>query len=156
MVVSYEVEIASVVASPLAVVRVTATMADLARVIPAALDKVYAAFGGHNDEIMGHNVVFYPHGAELVTAKGAAIECGVQMKAPFASRDDIAASATPAGRVCHVVHWGDYARMGEAHAAIHRFCAAHGHNLTDVNWEIYGDWSDDPLRRRTDIYYLLA
>jgi hypothetical protein len=31
-----------------------------------------------------------------------------------------------------------------------------GHNLTDVNWDVDGDRSDDTLRRRTDIHYLLA
>jgi hypothetical protein len=24
-----------------------------------------------------------------------------------------------------------------------------------VNWEVYGDWDDDPARRRTDVYFLL-
>jgi len=24
-----------------------------------------------------------------------------------------------------------------------------------VNWEIYGDWDDDPAKRRTDVYKLL-
>jgi hypothetical protein len=24
-----------------------------------------------------------------------------------------------------------------------------------VNWEVYGDWADDPADRRTDVYFLL-
>jgi hypothetical protein len=24
-----------------------------------------------------------------------------------------------------------------------------------TNWEVYGDWDDDPARRRTDVYFLL-
>jgi hypothetical protein len=24
-----------------------------------------------------------------------------------------------------------------------------------VNWEVYGDWDDDPPKRRTDVYFLL-
>ena len=24
-----------------------------------------------------------------------------------------------------------------------------------VNWEVYGDWDDDPAKRRTDVYFLL-
>ena len=24
-----------------------------------------------------------------------------------------------------------------------------------MNWEVYGDWDDDPARRRTDAYFLL-
>ena len=31
---------------------------------------------------------------------------------------------------------------------------AHG-RLARVNWEVYGDWDDDPAKRRTDIYFLL-
>jgi hypothetical protein len=25
-----------------------------------------------------------------------------------------------------------------------------------VSWEVYGDWDDDPARRRTDLYKLLS
>ena len=150
------VEILAVASGPIAAVRAHATMPELSRVIPAALDKVYAAFGGFSRETMGQNVVFYPRGAQLMSPGGADIECGVQMKTAFEPRGEVIASATPGGRAAHAVHWGEYAELGRTHAAIHAHCAANGHNLTDVNWEIYGDWSDDPLRRRTDVYYLLA
>jgi hypothetical protein len=26
---------------------------------------------------------------------------------------------------------------------------------TVTDWEVYGDWEDDPARRRTDVYFLL-
>jgi len=25
-----------------------------------------------------------------------------------------------------------------------------------VNWEVYGDWAEDPAERRTDVYVLLG
>jgi hypothetical protein len=52
-------------------------------------------------------------------------------------------------------HLGPYNRLGEAHAAIRKWCADHGHALTGVSWEIYGHWTDDPAQLRTDVFYLL-
>ena len=31
-----------------------------------------------------------------------------------------------------------------------------GPRLAGVSWEVYGDWDDDPAKRRTDIYHLCA
>jgi hypothetical protein len=46
-------------------------------------------------------------------------------------------------------------RMGDAHAAVIAWCRANGRALTGTRWEIYGHWSDDPARVRTDVFYLL-
>jgi hypothetical protein len=31
-----------------------------------------------------------------------------------------------------------------------------GRAQAGVNWEVYGDWDDDPAKRRTDVHALLA
>ena len=37
------------------------------------------------------------------------------------------------------------------------WCAAHGHVLTGVRWEIYGHWAEeqDPALYETEVYWLL-
>jgi effector-binding domain-containing protein len=64
-------------------------------------------------------------------------------------------SSTPAGLVATAVHLGPYNRLGEAHAAVHKWCADHGHVLAGPSWELYGHWTDDPAQLRTDVFWLL-
>lgn len=51
---------------------------------------------------------------------------------------------------------GDYAGIPGVHQAIHRWCAEQNLVLAGPCWELYGEWHDDPARRRTDMYHLLA
>ena len=62
---------------------------------------------------------------------------------------------TPAGEVARTVHVGPYDRLGDAHAAIHAWCAAHGRTIGPASWETYGHWTDDPAQLKTTISYLL-
>lgn len=39
---------------------------------------------------------------------------------------------------------------------LEQWCARNGREPAGVNWEIYGDWEDDPAKRRTDVYFLLS
>ena len=39
--------------------------------------------------------------------------------------------------------------------ATEQWCSENGRRPAGVNWEVYGDWDDDPAKRRTDIYFLL-
>jgi effector-binding domain-containing protein len=54
-----------------------------------------------------------------------------------------------------VAHIGSYSRLGAAHDAIVKYCEANGRKMTGVNWEVYGHWTDDESKLRTDVYYLL-
>jgi hypothetical protein len=54
------------------------------------------------------------------------------------------------------VHWGSYAGLRAANAAIHHWCQANGRLIAGPSWDVYGDWSDDRSKVRTDVYYLLA
>jgi hypothetical protein len=44
--------------------------------------------------------------------------------------------------------------MAPAYAAVEAWCATNGRK-SGATWEVYGDWDDDPTKRRTDIYFLL-
>jgi hypothetical protein len=41
--------------------------------------------------------------------------------------------------------------MGKAYDAIKAFCDTQ-RMVAGVHWEVYGDWSEDPAKLRTDVY----
>jgi hypothetical protein len=157
---AYEVDVASVEAQPLMVVKARANFSTLPATIRASLDALYDEYGGFNRETMGHNVVLYrPDGGPdlMNTHEGNRIDIGVQAKPGLQPQGDLARSQLPAGRAAHAVQWGgDYSLLHEAHAAIQAYCANNGHKLVGTNWEIYGDWFDDRSKVRVDVFYLLA
>ena len=65
-------------------------------------------------------------------------------RARFEAVGRVVPSQLPAGRVAMAVHRGDYAGLGRAHDAVHRFAADRGLELAGPRWEIYGHWSADP------------
>ena len=83
------------------------------------------------------------------------IEFGVGAKTPFAPVGRVEYRQVPGGDVATTTHWGDYSLLGPAHQAVVDWCTAEGRTLAGVSWEVYGHWSDDPSKRRTDIYQLL-
>ena len=62
----------------------------------------------------------------------------------------------PAGEVARTVHVGPYDRLGNAHHAIHTWCAANNRKIARASWETYGDWTEDPALLETTIKYLLT
>jgi effector-binding domain-containing protein len=84
------------------------------------------------------------------------MEIGQEAFQPFQSTSDLICSSTPGGEVATTAHIGPYDRLGDAHRAIVKWAADHQRSLAGPNWEIYGHWTDDPTRLRTDVFYLLA
>ena len=115
------------------------------------LDQVYAAAKQHAIALDGQNVFVYRTGTALL----ADVEFGVGVAGPFAPVGRVTCSQVPAGEVATTTHWGDYAALGAAHDAVVGWCRANGHALAGVAWEVYGHWSDDPAKRRTDVFHLL-
>ena len=136
------VEIRQVPAQPIAILRGRTSMAALPQRIRALFNEFYAGFQGKG----GLNIVFYP---TFSATEEFDIECGVQV-------EDGGNSATPAGTVATVVHFGPYDRLAQTHATLHQWARANGHRLAGPSWELYGHWSDDPAKLRTDIFYLLS
>jgi effector-binding domain-containing protein len=87
------------------------------------------------------------------------LEVGAEVSEPFVGNDRVQCSQLPSGRVATTVHFGPYARLSEAHTGIRQWCAEHGHQLSDVSWEIYGHWEEswnaDPSRIHTYVFHLL-
>jgi effector-binding domain-containing protein len=115
------------------------------------LDKVWPVLRAQGVSV-GHNVVIY-RGAE----DGAlTIEAGVEVPAGFTADGEVQPTATPAGEVAAVAHFGEYEKLAPAYAALEQWCEDHGRRPAGVNWEVYGDWVQDPRDRRTDVYFLLS
>lgn len=151
---TYGVEVRTVAEEPIAVVAGTTRFAELPATIQRLFDEYYEHAPGDGDGVeRGCNVVVY----RGTTADGAlSVECGTQVTGDFSGSGPVTAARLPAGSVATTVHLGEYTDLHLAHQAIVDWCAANGRAKAGVEWEVYGDWSDDPAERRTDVFYLLA
>jgi effector-binding domain-containing protein len=140
--VQYTVQVQHVPEQPIAVVRGRATRATLPAKIRELFDQFYSGF----KEKGGLNIVLYP-GPGI--AGEFEIACGVQL-------EQGGNASTPAGNVATTIYMGPYDRMKPAHEAIHKWARENGRQLAGPSWEVYGHWSDDPAKLRTDIFYLLS
>jgi effector-binding domain-containing protein len=132
----------------LAVLRRQATLAELGPAIMGALDIIWP-FLRENSIPTGHNVILY-HDQVFN------MDIGVEIFAPLPAHESIFETETPGGRVATVDHYGPYEELPFAHTAIARQCIASGLKITGMNWEVYGDWTDDSTQLRTDVFYQLA
>jgi effector-binding domain-containing protein len=148
----YDVRLEQLGSQPLAVVRRRASSGELAKVVPEACGLVWGVVRAQQIPGAGRQVAVYRDGE-------INLEVGVELQAPFPGRGEVVGSVTPAGTVATTTHLGPYTRLHEAHQAIRRWCADHGHEPAGPNWEIYGHWTDecdtDPAKIRTDVFYLL-
>jgi effector-binding domain-containing protein len=144
----YQVHVNPVASQLTAVVRFRASRGELAQVIPQACGEVWAFMRSSGQPRPGRHLALYLDGEMN-------IECGVEVFQPFTGNERVVCSSTPAGMAATAAHLGPYDRLGEAHAAVRRWCTDHGHALAGPSWEVYGHWDDDPSKLRTDIFYLL-
>lgn len=118
---------------------------------------------------LGCNVALYRPSGDAGSAGSVGdpvtIEVGVELRdvpedgpaALFGLREGpVRFSSLPAGTVATTLHRGPYQDLPAAHAAIRAWCAAHGLAPAGPNWEVYGDWNDDPGRLETEVFVLLA
>jgi effector-binding domain-containing protein len=135
-----------------AVVRDRVAPAQLTVFVPAACGEAWAFVRSAGSPAPGRNLAVY------LDAEGA-VECGVEVSAPFTGNGRVVCSRTPGGLVATATHWGPYGLLGGAHRAIRQWCTQHGHQITGISWELYGhwmpEWNEDPSKIRTDICYLL-
>src|SRR5438309_2323163 len=149
---SYAVRLERVVSHPIAVVRRRASPGQISKVVPEACGLVWKTVKAAQVKDAGRHVAVYrgAGGGQLD------IEVGVEVGSAFAGRDEVVGSATPAGEVATVTHFGPYQKLAEAHKAIEQWCAAQGRASSGINWEIYGHWIDewnkDPSKIRTDVF----
>jgi DNA gyrase inhibitor GyrI len=146
---SYEVRVTTVERISTAIVKGWARSDNMSKTIQKLFDEFYAA---PPPPPRGLNVVYYDHlaGAPVSTEQLAApMEGGMEGAKAIAS-------ATPAGTVAAVVHWGAYEKLGDAYAALRKWSKESGRALAGPFWEVYGHWSDDPKQVRTDVFYILG
>ena len=142
------VDVGPVKAVPVAIVRRRARPEELSRVVPAACGTVWNFVRASGFKRAGRNVAIYLDGA-------INLEAGVEVEPPFEGDGEVVLSATPEGIVAHATHIGSYANLGRAHEAIREWSRATGRSFAGPNWEIYGHWTDDVTKLRTDVYYLV-
>jgi len=149
----YDVRARLVDSIPLAVVRRQARPADLTRVVPQGCGLVWERLKAQGVRGGRHVALYWDWGTTV------RLEVGAEVSGPFAERDDLVRSATPAGVVASVTHLGSYAGLRAAHDALHGWCTAERRQFAGPSWEIYGhwqpEWDADPSQIRTDIFYLL-
>ena len=148
----YQVHVETVPSQLTGVVRERVAPHDLAVVVPAACGEVWTFMRAAGLPRPGRNLALYLD-SEIN------LECGVEVPAPFAGNGRVVQSSTPAGAVATTTHFGSYAELGQAHAAVQAYCREQGLTLAGPNWEIYGHWDPawdtEPARIRTDVFYLL-
>lgn len=146
---NYRVEVATVVATPTAVVAETTTWERFPNQWKGMLDQVWAFLRDTDLRTDGHNVMLYKDDVPNV-------EVGVQVTRPFAPAGRVIPSTLPAGRVARTIHRGPYDRLAEPHRAVREWCRAQGFAIAGPRWEIYGDWRENPAELETEICYLLT
>jgi len=148
--VPYQVRVEEASPRVLAAVRAVTTPQQLSTDIIRLLDQVWPVLREQGVST-GHNVIIYHPGE----AGAFSIEAGVEVFSDFEERGEVRRVTTPTGETVAAAHFGEYSDMGGAYAALDEWCAANDRHPAGVNWEIYGDWDDDPAKRRTDVYKLL-
>ena len=147
-----DVTVKTVEPTPTAVVVAETTWAEFSRAWGPMLDQVWAFLRGGAPPGLytrGHNVMLYRDAMPNV-------EVGVQVSGAFDSAGDVVASRLPGGLVATATHTGPVAKIGDTHAAVRAWSLDHGHRLTTVRWEIYGDPDPTTGEFAVDVFWALA
>jgi effector-binding domain-containing protein len=151
--VAYEIVLGDVAARPLAAVRSSVPVGQVAGAWRPALDKVWAFLRRHDGlRTDGHNIFVYRHPAR--PGEPMQVEFGVEVSRAFEGEDGVVFSHSPAGHVASTLHVGPIDQLGMANAAIEAWCRANHRELAGVSWEIYGDPGDDPAISEVQVFYL--
>ena len=119
-----------------------------------ALDQVWAFLKADATLKPGHNLFLYHHPARRDAPMD--VDFGVEVERRFEMTGNVRCVETPAGEIAWTRHIGPYARLHDAHDAIHAWCAAHKRAIGGASWETYGDWNEDPAKLETIVSYLLV
>jgi effector-binding domain-containing protein len=151
----YQVVTDTVSAQPLAAVKRCALSREAGSIWKSALDLVWEFLHRHEGlRTDGHNCFLYHHSVHRDAAMD--IYFGVQVVRPFESQGEVICTETPAGEVAMTTHVGGYEKLAAAHDAIHSWRTATGRTLGGCSWEIYGDWTYDTTKLKTQVVYLLS
>ena len=146
-----EISVIEVKSRPLAVARVTTVLSKWPDEFMHTLNKVYAAVNAGLVRQNGQNVMIY-HPRQDGSVD---IECGVETEGRFEPAGEVVYSETPSGRAVTMTHVGPYSALRSSFQAMDAWSRQNGYRLSGPCWEIYGDWEEDPMKLRTDIFLLL-
>ena len=148
----YQIELTDSQLITTAVIRSRVPAKELPRFVPAACGEVWSFVRSAKLPRPGRHLALY------LDAKGS-VEVGAEVSEPFGGDDRVHCSQLPVGRAVTAIHFGPYARLSEAHAAIRAWCTEHGHRCSGISWEVYGHWEEnwntDSSKIRTDVFYLI-
>ena len=144
-----------VAARPIAAVRASVPVGQVATAWRPALDKVWAFLRGHDGlRTDGHNIFVYHHANK---ASGPLLcDFGVEVSGTFDAAGEVFATETPAGEAVVAVYRGPYDGLHEAYDAIDTWMAAHARGSAGHSWEIYGDPTPEPIDTVTTVLHLLS
>jgi effector-binding domain-containing protein len=137
----------------IAAVHARIPMGSVPKVFGRYLDEVYRARQAGAVKLDGQNVFLYHWSAERPDELD--VDFGVGATENFAPVGSVTPTVVPGGEVATAAHLGSYAGLRGAHDAIADWCRAHGRRRTGVSWEVYGHWTEDESKLRTDVFYLL-
>jgi len=148
---SYDVKVVNAAPTPILVVRRRAQISQLSKVVPDGCGAVWNFIKANNVTPRGRNVAVYrPTGTPEF-----ALEIGVEVGAGAAGGGEVVLSSTPGGEAVTAAHVGPYSMLKNAHDAVQAWCAAHNRQIAGPSWEVYGHWTEDQSKLRTDVFYLL-
>lgn len=152
---SHEYIVSQRIAAPrtIAAVRARVPIGAVSGMFKRYLDQVYAAARAGAVRLDGQNVFVYLGAPDQLTELDVAF--GVGVTAPFVAVGAVEPTPLPVGEVATTAHYGSYAKLGAAHEAIAEWCSIHGRRRAGPIWEVYGHWTEDETRLRTDVFYLL-
>ena len=148
---SYRVTVVNVPAKPLLVVRRRALQSQLSKVVPDGCGVVWNFLRANNVTPRGRNVAIYRGTA----TSELDVEIGVEVGPNAVGGGEVSLSATPSGEAVTVAHIGPYSLLMNANDAIKSWCADNNRQIAGPSWEVYGHWTDDVEKLRTDVFYLL-
>lgn len=144
----YSVQVLQVEPQLTAVVRRQAQISELSKVIPQGCGEAWNFVRAAKLPRPGRNVAVY---LDHVMN----IEVGVEVSEPFTGNGQVFCSKTPEGLAVTTAHIGPYHKLKNAYDAVDTWCQNNGYALLGPAWEVYGHWTDDETRLRTDVYRLV-
>jgi hypothetical protein len=127
---------------------ISGTYADLARVGGAIGAAMAADVGAARSLQRGHNVFVYRPQPDGTVELG----CGFQVAEPFEPVGEVVCDTIEGGEAAHALHLGPYSELKRTWDALLADLRAAGEPTSQVQWEVYGDWQEDPAQLRTDVY----
>lgn len=123
--------------------------------IPARIrgmfDIAYSWLSNSDVNHAGHNYATYRN-----TSDGMYMRVGFPVSARFEDTKSVQCLDVGGGRAAHTMHRGDYGGIPGGYERFVAWSNEQTLTLSGFNWEVYGDWDDDPAKLVTDLYLQIS